>query len=121
MLASGDALTSRDCPAGATFPQRRLGKSVVPYGLTIDIFYANWRCGRNIFGHNGPAVIALTQWVLTLCTRVGGNIWADVNRRLIHNCPDSRGWLMFKRLTPFWFRRRRVSPTCAESRVWSRQ
>ena len=28
MLASGDALTSRDCPAGATFPQLRLGKSV---------------------------------------------------------------------------------------------
>jgi Transposase zinc-binding domain len=28
MLASGDALTSRDCPAGATFRQRRLAKSV---------------------------------------------------------------------------------------------
>ena len=28
MLASGDALTPRDCPAGATFPQQRLGKSV---------------------------------------------------------------------------------------------
>src|SRR5208282_4015162 len=31
MLARGDALTSRDCPAGATFPQRRLGKGVDSY------------------------------------------------------------------------------------------
>ena len=28
MLASGDALTTRHCPAGATFRQRRLTKSV---------------------------------------------------------------------------------------------
>ena len=32
MLASGDISTSQDCPAGATFPQRRLGKSVDSYG-----------------------------------------------------------------------------------------
>src|SRR5271165_6558663 len=31
MLARGDALTSRDCPAGATLPQRRLRKSVDSY------------------------------------------------------------------------------------------
>jgi hypothetical protein len=28
------------------------------YGLTRDIFGANWRCGRNISWHNGSAVMA---------------------------------------------------------------
>jgi hypothetical protein len=32
--------------------------SLVPYGLTRDIFGANWRCGRNISWHNGSAVMA---------------------------------------------------------------
>ena len=38
---------------------RQLFRStLVPYGLTRDIFCANWRCGRDIFWHNGPAVMA---------------------------------------------------------------
>jgi hypothetical protein len=31
-------LIRRDCPIGATFPQRGLGKSVVSYRLTLDTF-----------------------------------------------------------------------------------
>src|ERR1019366_8768807 len=37
-LFSGVALTRRNCPIGATFPQPCLGKSVVPYRLTLDTF-----------------------------------------------------------------------------------
>src|SRR5208282_4545159 len=42
MLARGDALTSRDCPAGDTFPQRRLGKGLVSYHLTRDVWCADY-------------------------------------------------------------------------------
>src|ERR1019366_788785 len=37
-LFSGVALTRRNCPIGATFPHPCLGKSVVPYHLTLDTF-----------------------------------------------------------------------------------
>src|SRR5271167_1157837 len=46
---------------------------LVPYGLTRDIFCANWRCGKRIFWHNGPAVMAWNPMGSYPCTRVGGN------------------------------------------------
>jgi hypothetical protein len=36
MLSCAAASAQRNCPAGATFPQRRLGKSVGAYRLTLD-------------------------------------------------------------------------------------
>jgi hypothetical protein len=51
---------SINCPEGATFSGRSLGKSVVPYSLVFchkkqEIFSASWRlCARHVFGCGYP-------------------------------------------------------------------
>ena len=61
MLASGDASTSRGCPEGATYPQRRLRKSEDRYRARNENFVRVWvaqddrystvRRGRDIKGN----------------------------------------------------------------------
>jgi hypothetical protein len=48
-------LIRRDCPIGATFPQQGLGKSVVPYHLTLDSFCTE-KSYRAIAGMMMPSV-----------------------------------------------------------------
>src|SRR5467141_4036814 len=97
-----------NCPEGATFSQLGLRKSVVPYELTLDNSCEEiwWQSGTD------DAMIGALKSIepigfLSFAPASAGINRADVDRRIIQNCPYGRGAAACAGM-PVWFRLRRL-------------
>src|SRR5467141_4521750 len=98
-----------NCPEGATFSQLGLRKSVVPYELTLDNSCEEiwWQSGTD------DAMIDALKSIepigfLSFAPASAGTNRADVNRRIIRNCPVRPRSGCVRCWRPVWFRLRRI-------------
>src|ERR1700719_4876380 len=81
-----------NCPEGATFSRLGLRKSVVSYEADSRqhvrrILWPRWRRSATM----GVLKSVEPTGFLAFAPAFAGTNWADVNRRIIQNCPHGRG------------------------------